>query len=363
LPVEDYSDNDYGEWWDKSAAERDLCVNKHEIVIREPDADQMREWREKESARLAEEEASKPFADAEFDADESTSDWELPPELDFEKNPDHRPYMLPEDVPQDEDGWSIPMFKALEYGLRKFGTCWRRILSSKMGRKELCYLDQTDLKKKYQIEKKKNSTWGKWPHFYYYHGQKGKKSRKNRTGDFNPIAHVPGALPCGQRRPKPKKERIWDSGYEDVYWSAIKEGWVGRFKVWHGGPLKKLAKGRMNLRKRKTSPRAFPGNGRVTQVFTAAFTDPKDAHDELIRMKDERGLLAGEKFEKLMITMGLDPQTYTGERRLWLYKLSKAAGLVNYTVDEELLATPAPIKIYKFALYNFHKPAEVSFRP
>jgi len=92
--------------------------------------------------------------------------------------------------------------------------------------------------------------------------------------------------------------------------------------------------------------------GRVTIERTGLYPTPKEAHQALLKKKEEWGLSAAEEFEEKVESLGLQPERIAGKDRVKLYKFMLRAGMLNRTVQEDWLITPLPIRIHKAALYN-----------
>jgi len=332
VPVkrEDLSDEGYDWWLQKAEFERELYLRGDLAADAKIDDNDVKEFQD--NIKAEERRKREEYLEGKVKADPDFS-YTVPSDLDFEKHPENRNVFLQDEIPQDEDHWTRDMFEALEYGLRKHGTAWTRILRSKKGRKVFRFMDQSDLLAKWRKEKDKNPNWGVWPNFYYYKGAPGRKHRSERT-HIDPIAHIPGVYRKNHKLlAKKKEETLPESGYPDVYWSRFKEGWVGMYKYWHGGA-------------RIT--------GRVTKGFTPAYDTPKEAYESLQQMKEEMGLKAGEEFEEAMERLGLDTIRIVGRDRLRVYEWMEKAGFVNRSVDRTLLETPMPIRLKKATLFK-HK--------
>mmetsp|Transcript_31039 Transcript_31039/g.75694 ORF Transcript_31039/g.75694 Transcript_31039/m.75694 type:complete len:424 (+) Transcript_31039:306-1577(+) len=336
LQPDDYSENDYDAWWERTEIEFDYA-KKGELVDGEMTEAQFQAARPARNARLEKEELDR----TPYPMDESYKNRPFPKEI---LDPDIRPVYKPEEIPKDEDGWTREMWIAFEYGLRKYGTRWTNVLRSKKGRYFLRFLDESDLIGKWRKEKAKNHDWGKWPNFYYYKGSQGKvrKPSRNKT---KPLQYILGAVrPEKYRKPAPPP--LPPSGYRGVYYSNQRQGWFGEFKYYQGGG----------------DPQGRGGHsktGHIKWQRTEIHEKAQDAYDELQQMREEWGLKAADEFEEAVEKLGYQPDIISGKARVKLHDWMYKAGFINRTVMHKWLITPLPLRL---DLAKFMQPQQVARR-
>eukprot|EP00954_Amorphochlora_amoebiformis_P030540 1394840-Amorphochlora_amoeboformis.AAC.2 len=160
VPVkrEDLSDEGYDWWLQKAEFERELYLRGDLAADAKIDDNDVKEFQD--NIKAEERRKREEYLEGKVKADPGNNynysrtydisdslmhpdfSYTVPSDLDFEKHPENRNVFLQDEIPQDEDHWTRDMFEALEYGLRKHGTAWTRILRSKKGRKVFRFMDQ-----------------------------------------------------------------------------------------------------------------------------------------------------------------------------------------------------------------------------